>query len=233
MELKKCVFCGRTVAPELPHYEIGDISVCLRCGGYKTLSNLAATGTGFSVVMEEPIDAGLPGQTYPPHIEVENVDGELVEKEPEKESFSFRKITYGRSAVPDAEHPAYHYAEHMWRAMSAKFGAYGEGIPEECKKAGHMNLCDFFTDSAVDYLLSDGMDGTRYTVEEEQVAVEKSREENQKMRDSAFKAAGVTPEETGTTYPPNGVIRNCELFPCAECKHYYGELNECKRNDGQ
>lgn len=231
MDIKKCVFCGRTVAPELPHYEIGDIHICLRCGGYKTLSNLAATGAGFSVVMEEPIEGSLPGQTYPPRIEVENVDGELVEKEPEEDNFfAFRNLTYGRSAVPDNEHPAYHFAELMRDAMSKKFGPDAGGIPEECKKAGHMNLCDFFTDSTVDYLLSDTMGNPRYTVEEEKAAIEKSRVKNKALEDSAFKAAGVTPEETGTAFPPNGVIHNCELFPCAECKYLHGELNECVKD---
>lgn len=166
MDIQKCVYCGRTVAPELPHYVVNGIQICLRCGGYKTLSNLAATGAGFSVVMEEPVEVGLPGQTYPPRIEVENVDGELVEKEPEN-TFDFSCITYGRSVTPDDSHPAYLFSESMREVLSAKFGANGEGVPEECKKAGHMNLYDFFTEPTADYLLSGGTDYPRFTTEEE------------------------------------------------------------------
>lgn len=167
MELKKCVFCGKSVVPELPHYEIGDIHICYHCGGYKTLFNLASLGVGFSVVMEEPIEAGsLPGQTSP-HIVVENVDGDLIEKK-ENEPLTddeadkpFRKLTYGRVATPDEQNPSYFYADFMREALAKKFGSDGAGIPKECAEAGYMNLCDFFTDNMVDYLLSDGSGGKR------------------------------------------------------------------------
>lgn len=80
MELKRCAFCGKTVAPEIPHYEVSGLSVCLRCGGVQTLAALAGLNAGFKPVYETPLEAeySLAGQTVP-HIEVVNVDGELVE----------------------------------------------------------------------------------------------------------------------------------------------------------
>lgn len=88
MELKRCVFCGKTVAPELPHYEVSGLSVCLRCGGVQTLAALAGLNVGFKPVYETPLEAdySLTGQTVPPHIEVNNVDGELVEADSNDES---------------------------------------------------------------------------------------------------------------------------------------------------
>lgn len=65
MELQHCAFCGKTVAPELPHYEIGNIHVCLLCGGSHTLSQLAGLDLGFKAVSDIPVATydGLPGQT--------------------------------------------------------------------------------------------------------------------------------------------------------------------------
>ena len=65
MELQKCAFCGKTVAPELPHYEVGNIHVCLLCGGSHTLSQLAGLDIGFKAVSDTPVAIydSLLGQT--------------------------------------------------------------------------------------------------------------------------------------------------------------------------
>lgn len=82
MELQKCVFCGKTVAPEIPHYEVGNIHVCLLCGGTRTLSQLAGLDIGFKVVSDIPVATydSLPGQTDSDEEKLEEFDWDYVDE---------------------------------------------------------------------------------------------------------------------------------------------------------